>query len=251
MRKRKQKLQACLRKESSSPERLSMTPDLLKKFDEYWNDMLLVLAIATVLDPHCKMKYIEFSALKYEDNLGNTQVTSVLEAIQGIYDDYKVHSLKSQTSKLSDSMPSDLKPSDLNSSSSDSEELPLGSEELPRHTLERLQNCNFGFNRLDEYNAFLKPSNQPPKSELEWYFDEPVLPWSKDFDLLSWWRTEGPKYPILSKMARDFLAIPFSVVSSYDAYYYRDFRPADTSLAFLQPEILNALVCTRSYIKKD
>ncbi|KAK1385529.1 hypothetical protein POM88_023264 [Heracleum sosnowskyi] len=241
-------LQASLRKESVSPDRLSIITDLLKKFDEYWNDMFLVLAIATVLDPRCKMKYIEFSSLKYEDNSRNTQVTSVLEAIREIYDDYKMHTIESQTSKPSDSKPSDLEPS---KSDSNSEELSPDSEELPRHTLERLQNCNFGFNCLDEYNEFLKPRNQPPKSELELYFDEPVLPWSKDFDLMSWWRTESPKYPILSKMARDFLAIPFSLVSSYQAYYYRDARAADTSLAFMGADLLNALVCTRSYFQKD
>ncbi|WOG83470.1 hypothetical protein DCAR_0102645 [Daucus carota subsp. sativus] len=214
-------LQASLKKESISPDRLTI----------YWNDMFLVLAIATVLDPRCKMKYIEFSYLKYEGNLGNMQVTSVLEAIRGIYDGYKMHSLEPKTSK-----PSDSKSSDLEASESDSNsdwEIFSDCEEIPKHTLERLQNCNFGFNCLDEYNEFLKPSNGPPKSELELYFDEPVMPWSKDFDLVSWWRTESPKYPILSKMAHDFLAIPFALVSSNEAYYYRDSRAASKSLAFL------------------
>ncbi|WOG83469.1 hypothetical protein DCAR_0102644 [Daucus carota subsp. sativus] len=243
-------LQASLRKESISPDRLTIVTDLLKKFDEYWNDMFLVLAIATVLDPRCKMKYIEFSSLKYEDNSGNTQVISVLEAIRGIYDDYKMHSLESQTSKPSDPKPSGLKPS-KSDSDSDGDELCSDCKGIPKHTLERLENCNFGFNCLDEYNEFLKPSNGPPKSELELYFDEPVMPWSKDFDLVSWWRTESPKYPILSKMARDFLAIPFSLVSSYEAYYYRDSRAADKSLAFLGRDLVNALVCSRSYFKED
>ncbi|KAK1385536.1 putative zinc finger BED domain-containing protein RICESLEEPER 1-like [Heracleum sosnowskyi] len=251
-------LQASLRKESTSPDSLSISRDLLKQFDEYWKDMFLVLAIATVLDPRCKLKYIEFTSMKYDDNSGNSKVTAVLEAIQGIYDDYRMHSLEAlNSSKPSESKPSESKPSDMKLSDSEpsdpdsEEELPWEEKELPRHTLERLQKCNFGFNCIDEYNEFIKPSNRPPKSELEWYFDEPVLPWTNDFDLMSWWRAESPKYPILSKMARDFLAIPFSVVSSYEAYYYRDFRPADTNLAFLGPGLPNALVCCRSYFRKE
>ncbi|KAK1405726.1 hypothetical protein POM88_005331 [Heracleum sosnowskyi] len=207
-------LQASLRKESTSPNRLSVATNLLKMFDKFWNDMYLVLVIATMMDPRCKMKYVEFSSLKYEDN-----------------------------------SPFDLKPSDSDSDNKVlGQTLDLGND-LPRNTLERLQKCDFGFNCLDEYNEFLKP-NQPPKSEIEWYLDEPVLPWSNDFDLMSWWRNESPKYPILSKMARDLLAIPFSVVSSNEAFIYRDFRTADETLDALGPVLRNALVCTRSYFQK-
>ncbi|KAL8100472.1 zinc finger BED domain-containing protein RICESLEEPER 1-like [Apium graveolens] len=235
-----------IRKESTSPDRLSIATYLLKKFDKYWDDMLLVLAIATVMDPRCKMKYIEFSSMKYEDKSGNSQVKAVLEATQGIYDDYKMHSIEAQNSLN----PSGSSPSASVSSNSDSEELFSNLEELPGHTHESLHNCNFGFNCLDEYNEFLKPSKQTPLSDLELYLDEPVLPWNKDFDLMSWWRTESPKYPVLSKMARDLLAIPFSVASSNEAYRYEDFRRADRGLEFLGPVLVNALVCTRSYLQK-
>ncbi|WOG83468.1 hypothetical protein DCAR_0102643 [Daucus carota subsp. sativus] len=241
-------LQASLRKESMSTDRLDLATDLLQKFDEYWNDMFLLLAIATVMDPRCKMKYIEFSFLKYDDNSGNSKVTTILEAIRGIYDDYKMHSTEAlKSSKLSESKPSELKPPDRDS---EEETLEEEEEDLPMHTLERLKNCNFGFNCMDEYNEFIKPGDQPPKSELEWYFDEPVLPWTKDFDLMSWWRTESPKYPVLSKMARDLLAIPFSVASSYEAFVYQDYRMADKSLDSLGPVLINALACTRSYSPK-
>ncbi|KAK1364294.1 hypothetical protein POM88_039855 [Heracleum sosnowskyi] len=121
-------------------------------FDKYWNDMYLVLAIATVMDPRCKMKYVEFSSLKYEDNSVNQQFTAILEAIQGIYDDYKRHSLEPCTSmsdpvlKPSGSNPCDpktsgLQPFDSKPSDSDSDNKLLGhtldlGDDLPRHTLE-------------------------------------------------------------------------------------------------------------------
>ncbi|XP_074347244.1 zinc finger BED domain-containing protein RICESLEEPER 2-like [Apium graveolens] len=235
---------ASLRKESMSTDKLDLAADLLQKFDKYWDDMFLTLAIVTVMDPRCKMKYVEFSFLKYDHNLDNSRVTTVLDAIRGIYDDYNMHSVEELNSlKPSQTKLSDSKPSDPDSE----EELPWEEEDLPMRTLERLQNCSFGFNSMDEYNEFVKQNNRPPKSELEWYIDEPVLPWTKDFDLMGWWRTESSKYPILSKMARDLLAIPFSVASSYEAFVYRNSRMADKSLDTLGPDLVNALVCCRSY----
>ncbi|KAK1385528.1 hypothetical protein POM88_023263 [Heracleum sosnowskyi] len=112
-------LHARLRKESMSPDRLSISTYLLMKFEKYWNDMFLVLAIATVMDPRCKMKYIEFSSMKYGDKSGNSQVTTVVEAIQGIFDDYKIHTLEAQHSLK----PSGSMPSASVSSNFDSEEL--------------------------------------------------------------------------------------------------------------------------------
>ncbi|MBA0576399.1 hypothetical protein Golob_028013, partial [Gossypium lobatum] len=50
---------------------------------------------------------------------------------------------------------------------------------------------------------------------LELYLDEPLLP--KDgaiIDILGWWCDKSQKFPILAKMARDFLAIPVSIFTS-------------------------------------
>ena len=52
------------------------------------------------------------------------------------------------------------------------------------------------------------------KSDLDLYLEEPILPWS----VLLWRKDNCSKYSYLSKMARDFLAILFSVASSYEAY---------------------------------
>ncbi|KAK3025357.1 hypothetical protein RJ639_043866 [Escallonia herrerae] len=93
-------------------------------------------------------------------------------------------------------------------------------------------------------------SNSLPKSELELYLEEPILPWSKDFNLLNWWKAASAKYPTLSKIARDLLAIPLSVATSFDAYYYTDFRKANGDVVCLGPDLANALMCTRSWIKK-
>ncbi|KNA09583.1 hypothetical protein SOVF_151950 [Spinacia oleracea] len=47
-------------------------------------------------------------------------------------------------------------------------------------------------------------------------------------------------------MARNFLAIPLSVVTHCDAYY-TERREANWRLLSLKPELMNALKCTRSW----
>ena len=39
------------------------------------------------------------------------------------------------------------------------------------------------------------------KHELEYYLQEFVLPWIEEFDIFSWWKAEGLKYPTLRMIA--------------------------------------------------
>ncbi|EXB75666.1 Putative AC transposase [Morus notabilis] len=88
------------------------------------------------------------------------------------------------------------------------------------------------------------------KSELDWYLEEPVLPWSEDLSVLNWWRISSVRYPTLSTMARDILAVPISLATSYEAFY-AELRPVDRCLTRLDPDLMNALSCTRSWFKED
>ncbi|CAL5415237.1 unnamed protein product [Camellia sinensis] len=195
---------------------------MLQRIDKYLNDMFLVLAIASVMDPRCKMRYIEYLSSKCERSDGNSQSTLVLDAICGLYGDYVNNDLEREHS-MSDS------------TSDDSE------EELP--STPDTGSCDS--NWLQEYNQFTESNSQPPKSDLDWFLEEPILPWNQDFNVLRWWRAESPNYPILSKMARDFLAIPMSVATSYDAYY-TERRETDPHVILSGPGLRNALMCTRS-----
>ncbi|KAK0607859.1 hypothetical protein LWI29_021629 [Acer saccharum] len=44
--------------------------------------------------------------------------------------------------------------------------------------------------------------------ELDHYLQEPKFPSIEEFNKLTWWRVNTPNFPILARMARDFLAIP-------------------------------------------
>ena len=54
------------------------------------------------------------------------------------------------------------------------------------------------------------------KSELDIYLSESILEESDDekFDLLRWWKLNSKRFPILSSLACDVLAIPISIVAS-------------------------------------
>ncbi|CAB4293071.1 unnamed protein product [Prunus armeniaca] len=144
------------------------------------------------------MKYIEFVCSKVKGRDGNSQVAAVLGAIRKHFDEYVIRFPEKENFM-----------SDSSSSNSNSE----GHSPSPAHV-------NHIFGVLKDYYQFIQSSNQPAKkSDLDCYLEEPILPWSQDFSALTWWRTTGAKYPTLSKMARDFLAV------SYEASFYTEPRP--------------------------
>ncbi|KAL7163352.1 hypothetical protein ACSBR2_039450 [Camellia fascicularis] len=79
---------------------------MLQRIDKYFNDMFLVLAIASVMDPRCKMRYIEYLSSKGERSDGNSQSTLVLDAICGLHGDYVNNDLEREHS-MSDSTSDD------------------------------------------------------------------------------------------------------------------------------------------------
>ncbi|XP_057527250.1 zinc finger BED domain-containing protein RICESLEEPER 1-like [Amaranthus tricolor] len=88
--------------------------------------------------------------------------------------------------------------------------------------------------------------DKPSKLDLDLYLEEPVFPWVKNFDVLQWWKYNCFKFPQLSKMAQDYLAIPLSVVSCDEAYLMEE-RKADNTLSTYSPLLLKAVQCLKSW----
>lgn len=86
-----------------------------------------------------------------------------------------------------------------------------------------------------------------PKSELDIYLDEQSESSNENFDIFLWWKTNAEKYPVLSTMARDFLAIPLSTVSSESAFSCGGKILGDTQTS-LKPTSLEALVCGKDWL---
>ena len=59
-----------------------------------------------------------------------------------------------------------------------------------------------------------------------------------------------PRFPILSHIARDVLAIPISTVAS-EAAFSTDGRVLDPFRSSLTPRIVEALVCTQDWFQRS
>ncbi|XP_044321908.1 zinc finger BED domain-containing protein RICESLEEPER 1-like [Triticum aestivum] len=99
------------------------------------------------------------------------------------------------------------------------------------------------------YESFLSSrSTRISKSELRNYLEDAVEPRNKALDLLGWWKVNAPRYPIMAKIARRFLTIPATSVSS-ESTFSTTGRILDDYRSSLKPVMVEALVCGASYIK--
>ncbi|PIA52963.1 hypothetical protein AQUCO_01000667v1 [Aquilegia coerulea] len=88
-------------------------------------------------------------------------------------------------------------------------------------------------------------------NELQRYLSEPILTdFTKDFDVLAWWRANKQRFPIFSMMARDVLAVPVSIVASESAFsagrrVLSDYRSR------LVPPLVEASVCLKDWFMAE
>jgi hypothetical protein len=94
----------------------------------------------------------------------------------------------------------------------------------------------------DTYSSELDCSN-----DLDKYMDAQIFKHSGQFDILAWWKNQGKEYLILSQMARDGLAIQVSTVASESAFSASG-RVVDPYRSRLDPEMVQALVCTKDWV---
>lgn len=201
-----------------------MSYNMFEKFEKYWNIVHIVLAVAAVLDPRHKMKVMEYYFPTIFGGSGHMEINQVKHVCHELINEYK--------SKLSMS-----------------EQTPCDSA-IPPITLSESQTSHK--KSLKDLVAFLSSSsnNLCAKSELEYYLDEPILPWSEDFDILNWWKTNGIKYPTLQMVARDFLAVPVSTVASESAFSTGG-RVISIHRSRLHPDTVEALMCSQNWLRAN
>src|SRR6185369_15864345 len=71
----------------------------------------------------------------------------------------------------------------------------------------------------------------------------------KKFDILTWWKGQSTRFPILSSLARDVLAIPISTVASESAFSTGG-RILDDFRSSITPFMIEALVCTQNWLRR-
>jgi hypothetical protein len=86
-----------------------------------------------------------------------------------------------------------------------------------------------------------------PKNELTVYLSEPRV---KNFeeDILKWWKTNQIRFPVLSRIARDYLAAQATSVPSERGFSKSGLTVTDLRNS-LNPETLRCLMCLHSWFK--
>jgi hypothetical protein len=181
-----------------------MAARMSDKFDKYWGDTNILMALAAVLDPRYKMKSIGLCfPIIYPLDVEGNGIKGVLRVLQELYE---VYVAAHNSSILQQQVAAEV--SSNSSVTSVTEGISSGGRSLFR------QHC--------------KSSDiiWPLKTDLDIYLEEDVFISESEnvddsdanFDALVWWKSNALKYRILSKMARDLLAVPISTVASESSF---------------------------------
>ncbi|KAI9117565.1 hypothetical protein K1719_011731 [Acacia pycnantha] len=211
---------------SEDPFVSDLTKIMQEKIEKYWRECSLVLAIAVVMDPRLKMKFVEYSFSRvYGDEDTHAYIKIVDDGIHELFHEYEA-------------LPLPLTPAYAEEGKGSLRK----TEEYPGGTM-------LSDSGLTDFDAYImETSNQQMKSELDIYLEESLLPRVQDIDVLGWWRLNRVKYPILSKMAQDILCVAALTVPA-DSVFDTKSKEMDQYRSSLRPETLEALVCAKDWMQ--
>nr|GMC63164.1 zinc finger BED domain-containing protein RICESLEEPER 2-like [Ipomoea batatas] len=206
-----------------------MIEKMKTKFDKYWGDCNLLMSIGAILDPRYKMRLVDFAFNQiYNANDARINVMKVRDALHDLFYEYvEIDNMKSR--KGSSYVPNAGSLSITSSCSASKGKVVLS-----------------GLSLYDKYLDTVEDVT-PNKSELDIYLEEGVYRCqdgevTSEFDALAWWKSHELKFSILSKLARDVLAIPISTVAS-EAIFSAGTRVLDPYRAKLSSNMVQVLVC--------
>ena len=215
---------------SSDISIVSMGMSMKSKFEKYWGDptkMNTLIFLANIFDPRDKLEFMEYSLKQmYGDDTGLTVYIILKSDLSALFDEYVL--FYGNVVGGSNSVPTV-------SVHSSGPSLPGKSASLlkakfKKHKMETGGSCG------------------NKKSELDIYLSEDIVEEDDSFDVLRWWKVNSDRFPVLSRMARDVLAVPVSTVASESAFSTGG-RVLDVFRSSLTPKIVEALVCTSDWLR--
>ena len=188
-----------------------------------------MLAIGLVLDPRFKMDLVEYYYDRIYGDDSSRYVLRVRNAFLDLFNEYGGDSLSSiyEFDTVVGLVAEGSSSSNPSSTSKDGR-----------------------FNEFDKWYKQARSSTirAYQKLEFEQYLEEPIFPIKDNFNILHWWKVNSAKLPILSRIARDILAVPVTTVASEAAFSVGG-RVIDESRASLLPDIVEALITTSDWIE--
>ncbi|KAG2717548.1 hypothetical protein I3843_03G182800 [Carya illinoinensis] len=198
----------------------SLASKMRNKFEEYWERCSSGLAVAAILDPRFKMKLVEYYYPQIYGSSASERVDDVFHCVKELYNE---HSICSPLASLDQGLSWQVG----------------GSSPASRDRL-------MGFDKYLHETAH----GEGMKSDLDKYLEEPLFPRNVDFNILNWWKVHTPRYPILSMMARNVLAVPMSKFTSEFAFNTGG-RVLRRNWSSLSPQTVQALVCSQDWIRNE
>ena len=208
----------------------SLTLEMQTKFKKYWNESNMILAIASILDPRFKFLFIQYC---YENAFGEEEAKQKVDEIRDcLYKLYRNYEEGLGTTK--------------HATSEESNEPILNGLGGGSGTLELTgkRKCEMEFASYMSQNVMKRPK----RNELDAYLDDDVFPTVEDegFSVLGWWKSSAEIYPVLSRMARDVLAIPVSNIASKSAFNTCSRLTNQYSIS-LDSSMVETLICAQDW----
>ncbi|CAN1320030.1 Zinc finger BED domain-containing protein RICESLEEPER 1 [Linum perenne] len=215
----------------------TMATSMKEKVKKYWSEDVAnvkvnrLVYIGAILDPRKKMEIIPYSfKLIYDLTQCAELVEMVRSELHALFDLYKADQ--------SGSVASSTQTTGVNGGDG-------GDEDDFEEDQESEDDC---FAAFDDDNH----TGDDPRAELVKYLVESREVDSSDkkqrFDVLAYWKASALRFPILSEMARDVLAVPISSVASESAFSTGG-RVLSNFRSSLTPAIVEALICAEDWLR--
>ncbi|XP_019192835.1 PREDICTED: zinc finger BED domain-containing protein RICESLEEPER 1-like [Ipomoea nil] len=219
--------------DEAGPEKV-MGTQMKTKFLKYWGDpekMNFVIFFGTILDPRDKVEYMPAQLTQlYGDEKGKSCFEKIQSALLELYNDYAAtYSVDVNPEPAAVGQPSQTVSVSVQPSA-----VTVGRPQGKLKSQLKRQRMESG--------GSLK------QTDLQIYLSEAIVEDKVDFDILKWWKVNSERLPILSKMARDILAVPISTVASESAFSTSG-RVLDPFRSSLTPKIVEALICTQDWLR--
>lgn len=230
---------------SVDSELKSKADDMLQKFEKYWDGMKNInkmLIVATVFDPRKKMQFAKMCFEKLygkESSDAKEMYQSLVDVLRFMFKEYSARFDRGEAVQASQTTPA----------------ASFGSQEASFERI-NLLNDEMGYERMDfMYEELVgEIEDRESKDELDTYLRESVVnPRTMvgvEYDVLSWWKFNAAKFPVLAEIAKDVLAMQVSSVASESAFSTSG-RIIDSYRSCLTHYMVEVLMCSEQWLKAD
>jgi hAT family C-terminal dimerisation region/Domain of unknown function (DUF4413) len=210
---------------SNDVELSAMTNKMTGKYEKYWGNIEKVnslIYVAVILDPRHKLEFVEFTLVNlYGEEKGKKMIKKVNDDLTLLFDEYKI-----------------LHGSIINDQ---------GGRSKQRKIAPVVEDIGVLTSMFKKHKSATNGGES--KSELEKYLmDDLEVVDETCFDILQWWKVNSPRFPILSYMVCDVLAVPISTVAS-ESTFSTGGRILDAFRSSLTPKIVQSLICTEDWLR--